>query len=192
MKIFKLQNTFSNFFIFFSMIVTISSLKYKFFETTSEIAFSKIIKYNITLSDKTVENVSKDLLSTSVLSVIVKVSMGEDCIKKSSGCGQPLRMYGKINAEPVIENLSFEKKDDLGNYADKDMIYGFDYSPCQFKLSDTIFVNLVGIEGKFNFTLSLYYDIQDNYKIICVNGISPPVSLYPGVVNNDYSNHLII
>jgi hypothetical protein len=31
-----------------------------------------------------VENVSKDLLSNSVLSVIVKVSMSEDCIKKSS------------------------------------------------------------------------------------------------------------
>jgi|LauGreDrversion4_2_1035121.scaffolds.fasta_scaffold238904_4 hypothetical protein len=66
------------------MIINISSIKYKFFETTSEIAFSKIIKYNITLSDKTVENVSKDLLSNSVLSVIVKVSMSEDCIKKSS------------------------------------------------------------------------------------------------------------
>lgn len=72
------------------------------------------------------------------------------------------------------------------------MIYGFDYSPCQFKLSDTIFLNLVGIEGKFNFTLSLYHDVQDNYKIVCVNGISPPVSVYPAVVNYDFSKLLII
>lgn len=84
MKIFISINTFSKFFIFFSILTTISSIKYKIFETTSEIAFSKIIKYNITLSDKKVENISKDLLSSSVLSVVVKISMGEDCKKKSS------------------------------------------------------------------------------------------------------------
>ena len=67
------------------------------------------------------------------------------------------------------------------------MIYGFDYSPCQFKLNDTIFVNIVGIEGKFNFTLSVYYDLQDNYKIVCVKGNSPPASVLPAVVNQNYS-----
>jgi hypothetical protein len=66
------------------------------------------------------------------------------------------------------------------------MLYGFDYSPCQYKLEDKIFVNLVGIEGKFNFTLSLFYDYQDNYKIICVKGTSPPNYLYPAIINSNY------
>jgi hypothetical protein len=69
---------------------------------------------------------------------------------------------------------------------DKEIIYGFDYSPCQYKLSDTVYLNLVGIEGKFNYTLSLYYDLQDNYKIVCVNGTAPPNLLYPAVVNSKY------
>ena len=100
-----------------------------------------------------------------------------------------MRIYGKVNAEPIIENLSFDKKDDLGNNSDSEIIYGFDYSPCQFKLTDTIFVNLVGIEGKFNFTLSLHYDIQDNYKIVCVKGTAPPNSLYPAVVNDNHGKY---
>ena len=97
-----------------------------------------------------------------------------------------------MNGEPVIENFSYDKKDDQGNYIDKEMVYGFDYSPCQFKLNDTIFVNLVGIEGKFNFTLSLYYDLQDNYRIQCVKGISPPASLYPAAVNHKYGKLYLI
>ena len=92
----------------------------------------------------------------------------------------------------MIENLSFDKKDDQGNYSEKEMVDGFDYSPCQYKLDDTIFVNLVGIEGKFNFTLSLYYDYQDTYKIVCVKGNSPPNYLFPAVVNNDYGTIIIL
>lgn len=95
-------------------------------------------------------------------------------------------MYGKVNGEPVIETLSFDKKDDIGNSLDKEIIYGFDYSPCQFNLTDTIYVKLVGVEGKFNYTLTMYYDVQDNYKIICMKGTSPPNLIYPAVVNNKY------
>jgi hypothetical protein len=69
--------------VLLAVINRIQSAKYKILETTSEIAFSKIIKYNITLSDKKVDNVSTDMLSTSVLSVIVRVPKSEDCIKKS-------------------------------------------------------------------------------------------------------------
>lgn len=86
----------------------------------------------------------------------------------------------------MIENLSFDKKDDQGKYSEKEMNYGFDYSPCQYKLDDTIFIKLVGIEGKFNFTLSIFYDHQDVYKIVCVKGTSPPSTVYPAVVNNNY------
>lgn len=71
-------------FIFFTIITTIFSVQYKIFETSSQIAFSKILRYNITLNDKkAVNNVSSEVLSTSVLSVLVKVQKSEDCIKNS-------------------------------------------------------------------------------------------------------------
>lgn len=84
MEILKLGNIMKSIFIFFIILTSITSTKYKIFETTSEIAFSKIIKYNITLNNKKVDNVSNDLLSTSVLSVIVRVPKGEDCMKKTT------------------------------------------------------------------------------------------------------------
>ena len=70
--------------IYLTIISTIWSTKYKIFETTNEIAFSKILKYNITLKEKkVVENISSEVLSNSVLSVLVSVQKSEDCIKKS-------------------------------------------------------------------------------------------------------------
>jgi hypothetical protein len=71
-------------FLYLLIISAIYAMKYKIFETTSEIAFSKILKYNITLKDKKiVDNISSEILSTSVLSVLVRVQKSEDCIKKS-------------------------------------------------------------------------------------------------------------
>lgn len=70
-------------FLFLCIISLAYSTKYKIFEIKSEIAFHKINQHNTTLIDKKVDGVSNDVLSTSVLSIIVTVPKSDDCIKKS-------------------------------------------------------------------------------------------------------------
>jgi hypothetical protein len=93
-----------------------------------------------------------------------------------------------MNSEPVIENLAFDKRDDTGNDMGDKIVYGFDYSPCQFNLNNTLYIKIAGVEGKANFSLSIHFDYLDNYKVVCANGGTlPPISQYRGVVQKKES-----
>ena len=70
------------FLILLSWLATIFSAHYNIFESSSQIAFSNILKYNITNKDNIVaNNLSSEILSSSVLSINVIVKKSEDCIK---------------------------------------------------------------------------------------------------------------
>jgi hypothetical protein len=68
----------------------------------------------------------------------------------------------------------FDKKDDVGKVEDNSVLYGFEYSPCQLNRNDTLFVKVVGIEGKSNFTLTINYNFMNKYKILCAGGETVP------------------
>ena len=72
------------FLIYFYLITFIFSEQFKIYEETSEIAFSKIKKYNVTLKNVKIEGISDYTMSHSVLSIVVKVPKSEDCKKKST------------------------------------------------------------------------------------------------------------
>ena len=70
------------------------------------------------------------------------------------------------------------------------MVYGFEYSPCDFDLTKNLNIEIVGIEGKSNYTLSVYFSYSPAYRILCGKGEIPSKSTYPGIVTYNYSNFL--
>ena len=93
------------FLIYFYLITIIYSQQFKIYETKSEIAFSKIKKYNVTLKDVTIEGISDHTISHSVLSVVVRVPKSEDCKKKSV-----VQNINNIGMQPAIKSIRKSKR----------------------------------------------------------------------------------
>ena len=65
----------------------------------------------------------------------------------------------------------------------RNIIYGFEYSPCKFNMADTLYLKIVGVEGTSNFTLNTNYNYLPEYRVLCPSGVSPPQSLHYGAVS---------
>jgi len=76
----------------------------------------------------------------------------------------------------------FDKKDDLGKISGKYKVYGFEYSPCNFNIKDTLYIKVVGVEGRSNFTLKTNINYIPEYKILCPKGITPEPSMHYSAV----------
>lgn len=91
-------------------------------------------------------------------------------------------VYGKLNGSPEPDNLDYDVKDDQGQINPESIIYGFEYTPCEFKNDDFVYLKIVGLEGKANITVTASYNILSNYKVFCPEPINQPnLSLYPSV-----------
>ena len=131
------------------------------------IKFAEIQKYQIAINDITM---SKMLVRYSYLSVTVTVNKTPECVK-SKMCNQPLRIYGQLNESPEIENIKYDKKDDKGQLLGEDkVIYVFEYSACEYKLTDTLFLKIHGIEGQANYEILVSFINSQNYISICSSG----------------------
>jgi hypothetical protein len=181
-------------FFFFMLCLFIStpmilSEEIKIFNYNGKIEFAKIQEFQINFKDYQ-KDTPKFYFEHSFLSIRANVTTESDCSKKS--CSQPIRIYGKINDKPRPEDVYFDKKDDNGKFTGNSVLYGFEYSPCQLSLNDTLNIGLVGIEGKSNFTLTVSFNYLDNYKVLCtdkelnknkVKVSEPRNSLYPGRIH---------
>jgi hypothetical protein len=179
--------------IFFLVLVLIS-LKFnngeqiKIYQNSSVIEFPNILEYEINL--RLLRNqTSEFFLGHSFLSIIANVTnSGDFSSNKKSPSPQALRMYGKLNEAPHPEILSYDKKDDTGKVSNGYTLYGFEYSPCQVDLNDTtLYIKLIGVESKSNFTLTVNLDFVDEYKVICPSNtaeVKPTLTLHSSVVAN--------
>lgn len=70
----------------------------------------------------------------------------------------------------------------MGKIEDNSVLYGFEYSPCQLNKNDTLYVKVVGIEGKSNFTLTINYNFMNKYKILCTQGETVPALRHSSAV----------
>lgn len=183
------KNSFLLFILFvFISAPSILSEEIKIFNFDGKIEFAKIQEFQINFKDYQ-KDTPKFYFEHSFLSIRVNATTESDCSKKS--CSQPIRIYGKINDKPRPEDVYFDKKDDNGKFTGNSVLYGFEYSPCQLSLNDTLNIGLVGIEGKSNFTLSVSFNYLDNYKVLCTDKenksnhkiLEPKNSLYSGKIN---------
>jgi hypothetical protein len=160
-------------FYLYSLLVNFSiSEKINILDYSGEIEFSKLKQFQINFKDVK-SKIPDFFFQHAFVSVLVNVTIPLECSKKSN-CGQPLRIYGKLNDPPRPEDLYFDKKDDLGTFSAESIIYGFEYSPCKLKVNDTLYLKLSGVEGKANFTLSVNFNYLKNYKVLCPRGEIPP------------------
>lgn len=78
--------------------------------------------------------------------------------------------------------MYFDKKDDVGKLDGNSVLYGFEFSPCDLNKNDTLYLKVVGIEGKSNFILTIKYNFMNRYKILCPGGLSVPDSRHSAAV----------
>lgn len=58
-----------------------------------------------------------------------------------------------------------------------------EYTPCDYKNTDIVFIKVVGIEGKSNVTISAKYVSDELFDSFCItNDPKPPLALFPSVV----------
>ncbi len=139
--------------VLFILIFEIYSDNIRLYDTVGHIEFTQVHDYNVKIS-----NFEKEIPDFFIQNafVSVKVKIKTDGKEKT----EPVRIYGKLNSQPKPEDNFYDKKDKMGIY-DKNTetyLYGFEYSPCQLSLNDTIYIKLVGIEGKSNYTLTVNYN----------------------------------
>jgi hypothetical protein len=172
----------------------------RLYDTSGDIAFTKILEYKINLQDFQKE-ITDFFLKHAYVSV--KVSVSTDCTEKT--CSQPIRVYGRLNEAPKPEDKLFDKKDINGRFENGIFQYGFEYSPCQLKKDDVVYIQLVGIEGKAQFKLNVNYNFMKNYRVVCTTGEQPKKTIhsssvftnlgtvhYGGLFNNTIDNELFL
>ncbi len=87
----------------------------------------------------------------------------------------------------------------MGKLDGNSVIYGFEYSPCHLKRSDILYLKVVGIEGKSDFSLKIKYNFLNKNKVLCAAGLNIPPSknfaaantplgtiIYGGKINDTY------
>jgi hypothetical protein len=162
------------------LIKTILTDNLRLYDTSGDIAFTKIIEYKIVLKDFQGE-VTDFFLKHAFVSI--KVDVSTNCTEKT--CSQPIRVYGRLNEAPKPEDKLFDKKDINGRFENGIFKYGFEYSPCQLNKDDVVYIQLVGIEGKAQFKLNVNYNFMKNYRVVCTIGEQPKKSLYSSSANTD-------
>ena len=169
-------------FIVFTILIShlYKSEEITIFKYDGHIEFAKIEEFKINFKDLQAKT-PNFYFEHSFLTIIANVTTDTDCTKKSSDCSQPIRIYGKINDMPRPEDILYDKKDDNGKFLGNSALYGFEYSPCQLNLNDTLHIKLVGIEGKSNYTLSVNFNYMNNYKVLCAEGEKPISTLSAAV-----------
>ena len=153
------------------------------FESQNEISFAQIKDFTIDISKLDKTNQLKNDNLKYYVSIYVNVTLSEECIKNSKNCGHPVRIYGKKNEEPKIDTFNFDKKDDHGKFNGNYKIYGFEYSPCNYVVTDILHIKVVGVEGRSNFTLKAYLNHIPEYKVLCTKGIIPTISSHYSAVS---------
>jgi hypothetical protein len=100
-------------------------------------------------------------------------------------CKQPIVLYGRLNNLPEPDNMIFDTKDENGKPGNTDITFGFDFTPCDFKYTDILYLKIVGVEGKTNFTLSAKYHTIDNFELYCPEKGVAPITSFPCVTSYD-------
>jgi hypothetical protein len=159
MKLFKMK-----FFIFLYLAYSVLSDNFRLYDTSGDIEFIQVQEYQINIKDFQGE-LTDYFLNHAVASI--KVLVTTDCTEK---CSQPIRVYGRLNSSPKPEEKLYDKKDINGRFDSGKFLYGFEYSPCQLKKDDVIYIKIIGIEGKAKFNLTVNYNSLKNYKVMCTTG----------------------
>lgn len=95
-------------------------------------------------------------------------------------------IYGRLNNIPEPDNMIFDTKDDVGQEENGKIIFALDFTPCEYQQNDILYLKIVGVEGKSNFSLVAKYHLLENYKVYCSKtGIAPPVATYPSITYTD-------
>ena len=176
--------------IILSAISLAISKDIEIFNNNFTVKFTEVIDVKFNLTELLQNNTEKYKDKNPFLNIIATLQITDECKKTKQGCNNPIVLYGKLNSPPEPGNLLFDVKDDIGQIKEQSISYGFEFTPCQYKESDILYVKIVGSEGKTNFTLTANYNIITNYKVYCPNEsnsskVQPPIFLHPSVVQTE-------
>jgi hypothetical protein len=163
------MNLFKMKIVLFYLLGVIISDNVRLYDTSGDIAFIQVQEFKINLNDFKGE-LTDYFLKHAVVSI--KVIVDTECTEK---CTQPVRVYGSLNKPPKPEEMIYDKKDINGRFDNGKFLYGYEYSPCQLKRDDVIYIKIIGIEGKAKFNLTVNYNLLKNYKVVCTTTGGEPL-----------------
>lgn len=139
------------------------------FKLNETIKFNQILNIQLNLSNLTFNNNTNNFHEKSpFLNLLLELPLENDCINHNK-CNSPIIIYGKINSEPNPNDMIYDVKDDKGSIDSKQNIikFGFEFTPCQFKIEDIIYLKIIGIYKESPIVIKASYSILSNYNVIC-------------------------
>lgn len=158
MNIFKLSCKVLISLIIFDLLLCSKEPHKTLLETKGSIKFSETQGYQVSL-----ENTEKSkMIAIQILTPTIYNGNNEDQISIYTNLNndpEPDKVYYyKKTSSPLEKEFSFEN----GVFN----LYQIDYSPCDYRKNDTLYVKIVGIEGEVSYTLIVSQYEIDNLKII--------------------------
>ena len=132
-------------------------------ERKNNIKFSEIFNFNVSLSN--VEN--DNMISVKLLYPFVYND------NKSQ-----VAMFANLNEEPRIDKLIYKYKSDKISHNATFNFYQIDISQCEYEKTDSLFIQIVGIEGEITFTLIVEEYYNKDIKVFTCNKESETGGIY--------------
>ena len=132
-------------------------------ERKNTIKFSEIVNFNLSLNS--VEN--DNMISVKLLYPFVYND------NKSQ-----VAMFANLNEEPRIDKLIYQYKSEKVSHNETFNFYQFDISQCEYEKKDSLYIQIVGIEGEITFTLIVEDYYNKDIKVFTCNNERETGGLY--------------